>query len=279
MTTVGNIIAAVAILFLVAAGLAIIFGVLRIVNFAHGDFVMAGALMSAIGGEQGLPFVLTVVLAAGVGAALACALVLLGITGKRIDAITGLLVTWAFGTVIRDGVAALFGAHGRFVATPVDGRVEAFGGAIPTYVLVLGVVAVVIAVGLYWLFSRTLVGKRMRASVDDRQMAEGVGLRTGRIAIAALALGGALAGLAGALLSPMVSVDPFMGFSYIVRAFLTIVLGGLGSIAGAGVGAVGLGSAETLLTTITSSIAAQLVVFGGVALVLVLRSRLAGRPS
>jgi branched-chain amino acid transport system permease protein/urea transport system permease protein len=178
--------------------------------------------------------------------------------------------------VIRDVFSEVFGPNGRFVGMPVEGKIYAFGSSMPAYDLVLGLAGVGVAIALYILFARTLTGKRLRASVEDRQMAQGVGLATGRIGLLALALGGALAGLAGALLSPIVSVDPFMGFDYIVRAFLTLILGGLGSIVGASVGAAGLGTTETVLTTMTSSVAAQLLVFGAVGAVLLVRSRLGG---
>lgn len=274
LTLLGDTLSSIAVLFLVSSGLAVIFGVLRIINFAHGDFVMVGAFASVISQEWGLGFALSIVFAMVVVAGLSVGLQALGLARTGLDMTVGLLVTWAYGTLIRSMVAAIFGPQARFADQPFPGRVTALGGTIPYYVLFVFAAALVVAAVLFVVFVKTDFGRRLRATVCDRQMAAGVGINTGGVTFGALAAAGALAGLAGALIAPMVSVNAYMGFAYIVRAFLVVVLGGLGSVVGAGGGAVVIGGAETLVSRAMSALLAQVVIFLFVAAALVFRARL-----
>ncbi|MEO8304071.1 MAG: ABC transporter permease [Betaproteobacteria bacterium] len=248
-----NGLAGASALFLVAAGLTLIFGVTRVVNFAHGSLYMVGVyvaytLAETLGrGPWGFwgAVLLSALVVAILGAAIETLLL------KRIYAAPELLqlaATFGIVLIIRDAVLALWGAEDLLGprAPGLSGAVEIFGRAIATYDLFLLAVGPVILVALWWLLERTRFGMLTRAATENRVLAAALGVDERRLFTAVFALGAFLAGLAGALQLPREPANLGMDLSIIVEAFVVTVVGGLGSIPGAFVAALVIGLTKAL---------------------------------
>ncbi|AKQ56994.1 branched-chain amino acid ABC transporter permease [Bordetella hinzii] len=234
-----------ALLFLVAAGLTLIFGVLGVINFAHGSFYMLGAYLGLTVFRLTGSY-LAAAVCAGLGVAL-FALVFERFFMRRVysaDVLMQLLVCYAFILILDDLVKLVWGAEFQSMGMP-----EAFqapplilgGGIVPVFYLVLMAAAGLMALALWYLLARTRVGKMVRAAAQNPVMTSVLGLNTSLIYAGVFALGGFLAGLAGALAAPVRSMSPGMGFSILIESFIVTVIGGMGSVAGALVGALMLG--------------------------------------
>lgn len=240
-------------LWLVAAGLTIAFGVLKILNFAHGSLYMLGAYLGFAFYEQlGLSYWLALPLAVATMAAL-------GVVLERslfrplydLDITYGLILTFGLVLVFADASRLIWG--GVFLIPPIP---DALAGSFPvagrqfTYYNAFVIAAgVAVALGLWLLLDRTWWGRTVRATASDRQMAAALGINPGRIYASVFALAAAVAGLGGALSIPVRVVNPGIGTTIIVQAFVITVIGGLGSLKGAFVGAliVGLTTAYGIL--------------------------------
>lgn len=232
------------VLFLVASGLSLIFGVMGVLNFAHGALYMLGAYFSFTLLRSG-SFVL-----AAVVAALGVAVVGVGLERLFIRHIFGapllyqLLLTYAFILVFDDLAKVVWGYD--FVSMGVPDafrRPPVFIGSapVPAYYAFIIVIGIVVAVGLWFLLTRTRFGKIIRATADNPQMVASLGIDVALVSTAVFALGSFLAGLGGVLAAPVRSIFPGMGFSILVESFIVVVIGGLGSMAGAFVGALLIG--------------------------------------
>jgi len=242
-TTSGLIIGA--LLFLVAAGLTLIFGVLRVINFAHGSFYMLGAYLAISGYRVTGSFTLAVMLSAlGVAA--------FGVLFERVfmrrvygsDVLMQLLVCYAFILILDDVVKIAWGPEFQSLGMPDAFQVPPLmmgGGVVPMFYLFLISAAALIAVALWFVLVKTRLGKIVRAAAHNPSMTSALGLNTGLIYGAVFAVGGLLAGLAGALAAPVRSSSPGMGFSILIESFIVTVIGGMGSVSGALVGALLIG--------------------------------------
>jgi branched-chain amino acid transport system permease protein len=266
-------------LFLVASGLSIIFGVTRIVNFAHGSFYMLGAymaysltaaLMPALGGGG---FWLGVLLAALVAGLLGVAMeVLLLRRLYRSAELFPLLATFGVVLVVQDAALALWGPEDLLGprAPGFSGSVEILGVRLPEYDLVL-IAAGPLVLGLLWLlFHRSRWGVLLRAATQDREMVAALGVDQKRLFTGVLFLGAALAGLGGALQLPREAVGLGMDMNIIVEAFVVVVVGGMGSIAGAFLAALLIGELSAFGILVFPQITLVLV-FLAMAVVLVVR--------
>lgn len=227
-------------LFLVSSGLTLIFGVTRVVNFAHGALYMLGAYaayaLTALLPATPLGFFGGVLLAA-----LAVALVgvvIEFVVLRRIYAapeIFQLLATFGVALVLQDAALAIWGPEELFAprAPGLKGVIEVGGAFVPQYNLVLTLVGPAIFGGLWWLFRRTRWGTIVRAATQDREMAGALGINERRLFSTVFALGAGLAGLAGALQIPRETINLQMDVTILVEAFVVVVVGGLGSITGA----------------------------------------------
>jgi branched-chain amino acid transport system permease protein len=257
---------------LVALGLALVFSILKIINFAHGDFVMLGAVGTFfVFGEWGAPFAVALV-AVSVGGFLVGAvserLIFRPFTG---DLLAAFVVSLGFAWVLQMLAMEVFGSQPRSVPAVLDGTLTIAGGRI-TYdrlLMVAAGVAVVAAVGA--LLYRTNVGRAMRAVAQNRDAAELLGVNASRVTAFGFALGAALACMAGALIAPVFSVTVEMGVQFSIKAFIVIILGGMGSLAGAVLAALVLGLGEGLAGLAVSNSTLTLAEFLLVVLVLVLR--------
>ena len=248
-----NGLAGASALFLVAAGLTLIFGVTRVVNFAHGSLYMLGAyvaytLVATFGGGA-LGFWGAVVLAALVVAAIGAAIEAFLL--KRIYAAPELLqlaATFGVVLIVRDATLAAWGAEDLLGprAPGFRGAVELFGARIPSYDLLLLVVGPGVLAGLWWLIARTRFGVLLRAAAENRVLASALGVNERLLFTAIFALGALLAGLAGALQLPREPANLGMDLAIIAEAFVVTVVGGLGSIPGAFLAALVIGLTKAL---------------------------------
>ncbi|WP_424965835.1 MULTISPECIES: branched-chain amino acid ABC transporter permease [unclassified Dinoroseobacter] len=241
-------------LFLMAAGLTLIFGVMGLINLAHGSLYMVGAFAAAaVAGATG-SFLLG--LAAALAAAAAAGALIEVTVIRRLydrDHLDQVLATFALILIFSEGTRWIFGSFPLFLDVPaaLAGPVTLPGGIqYPAYRLAIIGVGLAVAVGLFWLIGRTRIGVQIRAGEADREMIGALGVDINRLYTLVFALGAALAGLAGALVGAIQSVQVGMGEPVLILAFVVIVIGGIGSIKGALVGAILLGLTDTLGRTL-----------------------------
>ena len=232
-------------LWLVAAGLSLTFGVLRVVNFAHGSLYMLGAYLAfyfihLCGGNYWIGFVLGPIVLAIVG------FIMERFFFRRIyrlDDSFQLLLTFAFVLIFDDLVKLIWGPVNQSVPTPpiLSGAIMVVGRPFPTFGFFIIAVGSAAGIALWYLTERTSWGALVQATATDREMASVVGVNVPRLYTGVFMFGAWLAGLGGVLAVPMRSLAPGMGESIIIEAFVVVVIGGLGSLRGAFIGAVLLG--------------------------------------
>ncbi|MCX5494952.1 branched-chain amino acid ABC transporter permease [Kaistia dalseonensis] len=259
---------AVLVLMLVSLGLAIIFGLMNVINMAHGEFLMLGCYALLALTEAGLPFFLALALApfivAGIGL-VAEELLIRRTYARLLDTI---LATWGLSLFLRQGMVLLYGPGSHAVAVPDVGSVDLFGTPYPVYRLIVMAISIVTIIATFYVFFRTRFGLAARAVIANRTMASCLGIDTRRLDRITFAFGSGLAGLAGAAMAPLISIDPNAGLGWMVPAFLSILVGGLGTISGPLAGAAGVGAVDSLTAAFTSPVWAQLVVFTAAILVI-----------
>lgn len=235
---------------LIAMGLSLIFGLLGIVNFAHGEFYMLGAMLSFFAVTD-LHFgywttILAVTLVAGVAGLLFYHLFLASL--RPADFERSILLTLGISMVLQNGGIFLWTVTPRIVPTPYSYTAVHLGELqLPLLRLFTLGIATAAFLTLYVLLNRTLVGKAMRGLSQSRYAAAMVGIDHRRMARLAVMIGIALSGLAGATLAPVYSVQPTMGSAFVFKAFAIIIIGGLGNITGAAIAAIMLGIIESLI--------------------------------
>jgi branched-chain amino acid transport system permease protein len=231
------------VLFTLAAGFSLIFGLMRIANLSHGAYFMFGAYIGLSVMDRGYGFVAALLAAAlGVG-------ILGGIVERVVlrrlagNSLSQVLATLGVAFVIADGSLWLWGGDPRSVSAPdiLSGGVQMFGLTFPLYRLAVVVFSILIAIGLWLLLDKTRLGVMIRASVDDRQMAQGIGVPASRLFTVVFCLGAALAGMGGIMAAPILSVYPGLDADMLPLALVVVILGGLGSLAGAFVGSFVIG--------------------------------------
>ena len=272
-------------LFIVASGLSVVFGVLRVLNFAHGSLYMLGAYLSWqithwLGAATGSFWLAALGAAAGVAllGGLIERFLLRYLYGR--DDLYQLLLTYALVLILGDAVRITWGTQQLTVQRPAGlaGSFELFGAVVPTYNFFIIVLGPTIAIVCWLLLSRTGTGRMIRAAAYDREMLAALGADVGRLYTLMFMAGAFLAGLGGALVTPVRSIVPGMDVEIIVEAFIVVVIGGLGSFWGTFLGAIIFGQvlAFGILVLPGFSIFA---VFALMAIVLIIRpAGLLGRP-
>ncbi len=238
-------------IYLVASGLSLVFGVLCVLNFAHGSFYMYGAffVFTWIGFKLGgfwpalliAPFAVVIV-------GIATEVVFLRPIYKA-DPLYQLLLTYGLVLMFGDVVKLIWGADNQSVARPpgFEGTIDIFGALFPSYqVFVLIPIGIATIVGLYLLLNHTQIGNVVRAATQDREMVGALGVNVRLLYTGVFAIGAFLGGLGGAVLAPMGALYPGMDFDVIIEVFLVVVLGGLGSMAGTALGALIYGELKSL---------------------------------
>lgn len=237
-------------LFLMSAGLTLVFGVMGLINLAHGVLYMVGAfacaLIAGISGSFWLGLVASLIVAAMAGA-----LIEVGVIRRlyQRDHLDQVLATYALILIFSEGTRWLFGSFPLYLDVPeiLAKPISLFGLLdYSSYRLFIILIGVMVAVGLYLLISKTRLGMRIRAGESDREMIAALGVDIRTLYTLVFALGAALAGLAGALLGAVQSVEVGMGDSVLILAFVVIVIGGIGSIKGAFIGALLVGVVDTM---------------------------------
>jgi urea ABC transporter permease protein UrtB len=235
-------------LLLSAIGLAVIFGMMGVINLAHGEFMMLGAYITTITATLGVPLALAMLLAAlGVGlfGAIMELLVVRRLYGRLLDTVAA---TWAVGLILSQGMLILTGPSMQGVSSPF-GSFTVGQTNYSWYRVVLGAVAAVLLVLLYLLFLKTRFGLHARATIQNPQIAQALGVDTARMYMLTFALGSALAGLAGGLFALTATIVPFFGVNYIVEAFVTVIVGGANALVGTPIAAGVLGAVNATLGT------------------------------
>ncbi|QOL82517.1 branched-chain amino acid ABC transporter permease [Pseudooceanicola spongiae] len=237
-------------LFLMAAGLTLVFGVMGLINLAHGSLYMLGAFVcAAVAGFTGsfwLGLVASLIASAAAGAVIEVAVIRRLYARDHLDQV---LATFALILVFSEGCRWVFGSSPLFLTVPavLSGAVTFPGGLqYPLFRLVIIFVGLAVAGGLFWLIGGTRLGVRIRAGEADRGMIAALGVDISRLYTIVFALGAALAGIAGALVGTLQSVQVGMGEPVLILAFVVIVIGGIGSIKGALIGALLVGMTDTM---------------------------------
>jgi len=259
---------------LLATGLSLIFGVLEIVNFAHGEFYMLGAVAAFLLIDVGqLDYWSTIAVVTVAGLAVGWLLhraLLGGLAGRNFE--RSLLLTLGLGMMLQNGALYLLTATPRLVHTEFGmSAIRLAGVRLPwVRLLALGWAAVGL-IGIWLVLYRTRVGQAMRAVAENREAALLVGIRPERVARLAVMVGIALCALSGAALAPVYAVTPTMGLTFAFKSFAIVVIGGFGSIGGAALVAVALGVIEALVGGLVSIVLADVVAFVAMILVLLFR--------
>ncbi|MGW0808273.1 branched-chain amino acid ABC transporter permease [Nonomuraea sp. NPDC002799] len=274
LVSVLNGLAMGSLLFAIALGLSLVFGMMDVLNLAHGAVYLAGAYIAVAlvaGGEGGLPaFVAAVLVAAVVGAVLGA--LLAGLSRATPRHLDQALLTLGVSLVVAETLSALFGdeVHSVAAPAPVAGSVAVFGETYPVYRLLVIGFGLVLAVAVYVLVERSRLGALIRATVADRGMVAALGVNTGRVLVGVFAAGAGLAAAGGVLAAPILGAQPGLDEKVLLLALVVVVIGGLGSVRGALLGAVLIGQVQALGTALLPEYASFLI-FGAMGLVLLLR--------
>jgi urea ABC transporter permease protein UrtB len=248
-----NLIYAVSTLAVLALGLAVIFGLLGVLNIAHGEFIMIGAYCAYVTQSGGWPYL----------AAVPLTLIVCGILGWAVEWIMirplyrrpfdTLVATWGLSLLLRKIAEAIFGLGFYSVNIPLPGTVRFLGTEYPIYRLLLIVLSLLVVIGLVAWYGGSRTGTRIRAMVSNPELAQAQGISVRRLAAATFVVGTCLAGLGGVMLAPLTPVQPFMGLDYVLRAFFVLIVGGLGSVSGLLSGAAVIGGFDSVISATTTA--------------------------
>jgi branched-chain amino acid transport system permease protein len=259
---------------LLALGLTVIFGLLGVMNFAHGELYMLGAYagVTVIGLTQSF------------WVALIAAPLLVGVVGAitemvalrplyRREPLYGLILTFGLALVFREAVRQIWGGDMRRILPPFTGSTPLLGMTYPDYRLFLLAAASVLLLAIWLFFTRTRAGIIVRAAVQDAEMLDGLGVNVRAVFTLTFAASGALAALAGLLLAPVFTVYPQMGVEFILLAFIVVILGGMGSLGGSVVAAFVIGIAQSMFSLWMNPQRVAIAIFGIMIVVLIVRPR------
>ncbi|VVT07783.1 branched-chain amino acid ABC transporter permease [Rhizobium sp. EC-SD404] len=259
---------AFAFLVLSACGLAIIFGMMGVINLAHGEFIMCGAYVTVMATRAGIPLPLSILLGSLVAGIIGMALerlVIRHLYGRPLDTI---VATWGVSLIATQGTLIVLGSTMQGVGTPLGSFVVG-NLSFSTYRIVLIFAALAVLGGLYLLFNKTRFGILARATIQVSHMAEGLGVNTRHVYALTFGLGAALAGLTGGLYAPTMTMVPTMGATFIVEAFVTVVVGGADVFLGTAPAAVVLAVVKAGMTSWQGQLFGQIALL--VAVILVIR--------
>ena len=249
------------ILVLVALGLGITFGLLGVINLAHGEFFMLGAYTTVIVYDA----------TGNVWLGIMAAPLVLGLIGLLMERsvirrlyerpFDTLLATFAIGLIIREAMTLWRGGRYERVSNPLRSSVELLGVRYSQYRLFLLLLGVVALIAVAALLHRTRLGRDARAAIENREISSAMGIDVAATDSLTFALGAGLAGLAGAAMSPLVSVEPNMGLAILASSFFIVILGGTGSLLGIAAGAAIIGGGQALVSWFLNPVLAQIAVF------------------
>lgn len=267
-----DIVTTAAILFVVASGLMIILGVMKLINFAHGAFLTIGGYAAFVTTQLGWNPWLAIPFAALVGFLLGLIVEFVIVRRLYTRPLDAILATWGLGIIIGQVLTIAFGRQVQFVQTPISGAIEFLGQSYSAYRLVLVVLAAVTAVALSALFHFTRFGLNARAVIMNEDLARGLGIDSTRVRLTTFGLGAALASMAGAMITPLISVDPNLGLPWLINSFMLVLVSGV-SMPGLMVASLMLGGAQVLVSTYISAILGGLTIVVLAAVILRIRPR------
>jgi branched-chain amino acid transport system permease protein len=259
---------------LLALGLTVIFGLLGVMNFAHGELYMLGAYAG----------ILVIGLTHSFWIALVAAPLIVGVIGAvtevatlrplyRREPLYGLILTFGLALTFREAVRQMFGGDMRRILPPFPGSTPLLGMTYPNYRLFLLGAASILLLGIWLFFTRTRAGILVRAAVQDAEMLDGLGVNVPRVFTLTFAGSAALAALAGLLLAPIFTVYPQMGVEMVLLAFIVVILGGMGSMGGSVVAAFAIGVAQSLFSLWMNPQRVAIAIFAIMIFVLIVRPR------
>jgi branched-chain amino acid transport system permease protein/urea transport system permease protein len=261
-TLILNALTLISILALVALGLAIIYGLMNVINLAHGEFVTIGAytlvMVQQLGGSFWLALIVAPITGFLIGSFIEVALI------RRLYArpIATILATWGLSLILQQVIQLYFGPAPQRVVEPFVGAVDVLGASYPAYRLFLIAAAIAVFLLVALVFRFTSFGLDIRAVIQNSRMAESLGVDASSVYRNAFGLGAALAALAGVLIAPLTVVVAQMGVNYLARSFFVVIIGGVGSLGGVLAGSGVVGGFETLLGYWIPVTVAQALVLG-----------------
>ncbi len=254
-----DVVTTAGVLYIVAVGLLIVYGVLKIINLAHGAFLAVGAYAAVITTRLGWNPWSSLVLAAIIGVAIAALVewrVLRRLYARPLDTI---LATWGLNIILIQVVTLYFGREIHFAQSPISRAVNVAGVTYSEYRLVLLVVALLIGLGVWLLMQRTQIGTVARAVIMNEELAQALGINTRLVRFTTFCLGAALASLAGALITPLVSVYPYLGVPWLINAFMLVLVAGV-SLGNLALAALVLGGAQVLVSSYGNPVLGSLTI-------------------
>jgi branched-chain amino acid transport system permease protein len=257
---------------LISIGFTLIFGIMGVVNFAHGGFyILGGYLAFTFSHSLGLPYVAAVALAVLSTAALGYVIEMVFVEKYVVDHLATMLITLGIYQIMTTGITMIYGAEPAEFRFPVSGSLRGPGFYIPySNMIVFAVCAVAIAC-VYYLVFKTRYGISLRAMADDGPVARAQGIKPAKMFPMAFAIATGLAGLTGALVTPMLALEPHGGEAVLTKAFIVVILGGLGSVTGAVVAAFIVGMVEAYSSVYLGGSKGALALFVLVILILLVR--------
>lgn len=212
-------------LILSSIGLAVIFGMMNIINMAHGEFIMLGAYIFTISALAGVPFILSVLIAVFGVTLFGVVIHKLIISKLHARPMDSIVITYGMSLVMKQLIQIIFGSTMPSVSMPL-GSITVGGNVLSVYRLVLVVISILMLIAFYMFFNYTKFGLYSRATMQNQEVAKALGINTGFEYSMTFAIGAGIAGLAGALYAPVMAVSPVLGDSFIIQAFTTVVVGG-----------------------------------------------------
>tara|TARA_B110000003_G_scaffold45727_1_gene43659 strand:+ start:4281 stop:5132 length:852 start_codon:yes stop_codon:yes gene_type:complete len=260
ITFVLNFIYSSATLALIVLGLAMVFGLLGVMNMAHGEFVMLGAYSAYVVQSLGLNFIwaipISILVCVVVGWLMEWTIIR-HLYNRPFDT---LLATWGVAILIRKGIEAIFSRDYKSVDQVMPGTIDILGITYPSYRLILIAIIIFLFVTLFAWYQKSKTGLRIRAMVQNPGLASAVGIDTSRLSTVTFIIGVSFAGLAGVLLAPLVRVEPYIGLDYLLSSFFILIVGGLGTLEGLLIGSAVIGGSDALISTIFDKTAGYLSV-------------------
>jgi branched-chain amino acid transport system permease protein len=276
LVSILNGVAIGSLLFILAVGLSIVFGMMDVLNLAHGAFFLAGSYLAVtfVAGESWGGFLAALGMAALLGLFAGGALSGMTEPLARRPILDQALLTLGISLIVAEVLSIAYGNDVRSIAPPpgLAGSVEVAGSTYPTYRLVLIAIGLLLALVVWLVVEKTSVGALVRASVADREMVSAIGIDNRKVKLAVLGIGSMLAAVAGVLAAPVYGARPGLDKTILILALVVVVIGGLGSVRGALIGALLIGQVESLGRALLPELA-SFILFGTLALVLIVRPR------
>ena len=245
-----NVAYEVTTLFVIVLGLAIVFGLLRVMNLAHGEFIMIGAYAAYFCQDQGWPYITAIPFALFVAAVLGYLVEYTLIRHLYSRPFDTLLVTWGLSFLLRELIELVYGKGFQSLSNPIPGSIDVLGEPYPSYRALVMVIAIVSALVLWVWYRRSLAGACVKAMVENPELAQAVGIRVDSLARHTFVVGTCFGALAGVMLAPLTRVEPFMGLDYILTSFFVLVVGGIGTLLGLTAGAGVIGGVQSIVANL-----------------------------